>query len=287
VSAPRTLSQPLTPDPPEEGLPWRDNAFLAFWSVADDVQGVVHVQTSPNAEGRRARASLSVRGALREIIEPLDPGTFRSESIHFDLAGRITVDHPDVGLDLTMTARDAVADYSDTGLIPPLVPGKPLCHLQHSAVVSGKARVRDRGVDHEAGFEGVGLRDRTWGFRDETAAFAEYLAVMLDLGDGFVTAIKFLSNDGEATMHGFHLAEEATPVEELHVTRDAAGLVVGVEVGLPGREPLEVRRTEARGGFWVPMGIERRGPTFSAYDEFLTYDGGAGVVEQGIRRNLW
>lgn len=287
MSAPRTLSEPVTTEAPEADLPWRDNAFLAFWSVIDDVQGVVHVSTSPNAEGRRARASLTVRGATREVVEPLDPGTFRSASINFDLAGRVTVDHPDLGLDLALTARHAVADYSDTDLIPALVPGKPLRHLQQSAVVVGKARVRDRGVDHEADFEGVALRDRTWGFRDETAAFAEYLAVMLDLGDGFVTAIKFLSNDGDTTMHGFHLAEEATPVDALHVTRDAAGLVVGVEVGLPGREILELRRTQARGGFWVPMGIERRGPTFSAYDEFLTYDGGAGVIEQGIRRNLW
>lgn len=290
MTAPLTLEQAVRQDAPAEPWPWRDNAFLAFWSTDADVLGVVHVSTSPNAEGRRARASLAVRGVTTEIVEPLEPGSFESASICFDLVGKVEVTHPSMRLSAELEPRFAIGDFSDSGVIPPLVPGQPLRHLQQGACVTGSAVVVDRGREERTDFTAVGMRDRTWGFRDETAAFVEYVALTLDLGDALVTAMKFLGNDGSQTMHGLHLAEEATPLRSLQVTRDAAGLVAALELGFDERSrraPLQLRRQQQLGGFWVPMGVERTGPTFSAYDEFLAVPGGAGFVEQGIRRNLW
>lgn len=283
-----SLEHAVREDVPPEPWPWRDNAFVAFWSPGSDVVGVVHLSTSPNAEGRRARASLSVRGVTAEIVEPLDAGSFESESVRFDLAGRVEVDHPSMKLTAEFKPRFALGDFSDTGVIPPLVEDQPLRHLQQGTDVTGAAAVFRRGREERVEFTAVGMRDRTWGFRDETAAFVEYVAVTLDLGDALVTAMKFLAPDGSQTMHGFRLADRATPVHSLQLTRDAAGLVVGLELGLAESAPLELRRDAQLGGFWVPMGIERTGPVFSAYDEFLTLrGGGAGFVEQGVRRNLW
>ena len=56
-------------------------------------------------------------------------------------------------------------------------------------------------------------------------------------------------------------------------------------------EPVTAPHTGRLGGFWVPMGEERSGPAFSAYDEFLSLrtsrgEAGHGVVEQGILRTL-
>jgi hypothetical protein len=83
------LSEPIHTDPLPEGRPaFRDNAFLGFWDHGGQVFGAVHVSTSPNSEGRRARFSLSVGGRATEIVEPLEPYSFGSPSIAFDLDRR-------------------------------------------------------------------------------------------------------------------------------------------------------------------------------------------------------
>jgi len=56
-----------------------------------------------------------VDGIVTELIETLDPGTFASESIAFDLAGRITVDSPDLSMALDVTQRLALANFSPEG----------------------------------------------------------------------------------------------------------------------------------------------------------------------------
>lgn len=285
-----TLAHPILAGDPDEALPWRDNAFLAFWDHDAAVFGCVHVSTSPNAEGRRARASVSVRGVAAEIQEELEPGSFASESIDFGLGGRIRVRHRELELDVEMTPRGQIGDYSATGVIPLLEGRAPLQHLQQASLVTGTVTVADRSRE-SAHIDGVGLRDRTWGYRDESAAFREYVAVMLDVDDVMLTALKFQGVDGNLGVHGFLLGrDEVREAEELTVTRDAAGLLVGATVRLTGGQVVEARRNRLAGGFWVPMGVERTGPTFSAYDEYLEVvcDGrpGAGVVEQGILRQV-
>jgi hypothetical protein len=71
--------------------PWRDNAYLGFWDSARQLFGEVHVSTSPNGGGRRARVETFVDGRFCEIDEELEPGTFRSESVDFDIDGTVRV----------------------------------------------------------------------------------------------------------------------------------------------------------------------------------------------------
>jgi hypothetical protein len=88
------LLTPIHGPVPEGHPPWKDNAFLAFSDVNNDLFGSVHVSTSPNAGGRRARFSISLQGKVIEVIEDLASGTFTSESISFEMGAPITVRTP-------------------------------------------------------------------------------------------------------------------------------------------------------------------------------------------------
>ena len=283
------LSEPIHTDSLPAGRPaFRDNAFLGFWDAGGDVFGAFHVSTSPNAEGRRARFSVSVGGRTTEIVEPLDPYSFKSASIAFDLDQRIVVDGPTLAGEVTCTPLFAVADYSKHAIIPPLVPDEPLQHFQQAARVHGHLKVDGRDVT----VDGVGIRDRTWGYRDESVSIAEYVAVTAVLDDFAFTVMRFVGADGGDRTEGYRLGETAEPIVGLGLTRDASGLLAAAHLTLDGGAPLEVRVTERLGGFWVPMGWERRAPTMSAYDEFdrIRTDAGAeGVTltEQGVVRRVF
>jgi hypothetical protein len=283
------LAQPIHtdvagPDDP----PWRDNAFLGFWSCTEPIFGAVHVSTSPNTEGRRARFSLAAGGQVVEVVEPLEPGSFRSRSIDFGLDGLVVVDAPDVKAELQMTPLFAAVDYTEKEAFRPLIPGQPLRHHQSAARVDGTALL---GGEHFA-ITGEGVRDRTWGYRDESAQLVEYVAVTAVFDSFYLSAMKFLGPDGTAVVDGFITdGPEPSRVTAMRVTRDAAGLFLQTTITLADGSERAVRSTQRRGGFWVPMGVEREGPTMSAYDEFLTYDldgqRGNGVTEQGILRRLF
>jgi hypothetical protein len=283
------LSEPIHTDPLPEGCPaFRDNAYLGFWDEGGDVFGAFHVSTSPNAQGRRARFSLSVGGRATEIVEPLEPYSFTSPSIAFDLDLRITVDGPGLTGELTCTPLFAVADYSKGSIIPPLVPDEPLQHFQQAARVRGRFSVEGRDLT----IDGFGIRDRTWGYRDESVSIAEYVALTAVFDDFALTSMRFVSADGTDRTEGYRLSAVAEPVTGMGVTRDASGLLSVGHLTLDGGDSLEVRVTERLGGLWVPMGWERRGPTMSAYDEFdrACTDGGAvGVTltEQGVVRRIY
>jgi hypothetical protein len=284
------LSHPVHQQALVEGAPWRDNAFLAFWDPEQDVFGVVHCSTSPNAEGRRARCSIVQRGRSVEVVDPLAPGSFQSESLDFDLeAGVITVDDPQLSVRLTMTPRFVMADYSPTGLIPDLVEGASLRHYQQGANVSGEISL---GTGPPVTIDGHGLRDRTWGPRDESQAFSEYLGVVACLPRYDLTVMKFRGADGTARTHGFLLhADRALPVHRLDVNRDAAGLIDGARLFTEDGDEIGLRLRRARGGFWVPMGSGGPPPVMSAYDDAADVDSddgqaGGGFSEQGVVRHL-
>ena len=283
------LAQPIREDDPGEDKPaWKDNAYLCFWDPGNEVYGVVHVSTSPNAEGRRARASLSVDGRSAEVAEELEPGSFASDSISFGLDGRIEAQTPELTAALELTPRGEPGDYTKTDIVPPLVEGEPLQHFQGAVLVRGTVVVGDRSVE----VDGVGMRDRTWGYRDESAAWPEYFGLIADIDGRLLTIMKLARTDGTARTAGFLLGDEPVRADELSgLTRDASGLFAAATVGTAEGETLEIRMTDRPAGFWVPMGWERQGPTMSAYDEFLTLrtaDGkiGHGMVEQGIVRRL-
>jgi hypothetical protein len=283
------LSEPIHAGPLPEGRPpFRDNAYLAFWDAEQAVYGAFHVSTSPNAEGRRARLSLGGPGGAVEVVEPLDPGTFTSPSIAFDLDQRIVVGTPDLEGEINCTPLFAVADYSHGSIIPPLIPGEPLRHFQQAARVRGRFTVAGRDVE----LDGSGLRDRTWGFRDESVSIAEYIALIAVFDDFAVTCMRFAGADGSDRTEGYRLAERAEPLQDMGITRDASGLLAAAELRSAGGEAVSLRVTERLGGFWVPMGSERRGPVMSAYDEFDRIRtpaalSGTAICEQGVLRRLF
>lgn len=290
VTAWGPMSQPLHPKALVENAPWRDNAFLAFWDPAQDLFGVAHFSTSPNAGGRRARLSLVRAGRAVEVIEPLDPASFRGESLEFDLERSvITVDHPTLTARLEMAPRFVIADYSPTGLIPDLVKGASLQHYQRFAAVTGEVAFAD---ESPVALNGTGFRDRTWGPRDESAAFSEYLGVCGALDDVGVTVMKFAPPGGPGKTHGFLLRDDrSTVAHRMDLIRDGAGLISSAALTTEDGEQLTIKMTRARGGFWVPMGDGGPPPVMSAYDDasdWSTNDGrvGAGFCEQGVLRQL-
>lgn len=279
------LAEPVHADAAGPGDPvWKDNAYLSFWDVANGLFGSLHVSTSPNGEGaRRARCSIAVGGTTVEVTETLEPGSFTSESIHFGLDGTIRVDHPELSLVASNTPLYAPADYASTGLIPELVPGQPLQHFQQGCTVVGTVTVGGRAYDLEA----QGMRDRTWGFRDEAAQWVEYAGLIATFDGVFITAIKFVSRTGEVTGDGFLATDEGVQViTSIRFRRDAAARFVRAQLDLANGATHTVTLAGRETGFWVPMGAESDGPSFGTYDDFmqLELDGepGAGLFEQGI-----
>lgn len=282
------LSQPIHTGAATTDAPWRDNAFLAFWDAGQDLFGVAHVSTSPNAEGRRARFSVVLAGHVMELMEPLEPGSFSSAHISFDVVhNTVTVDAPDLQAHLAMTPRFVCADYSPTGLIPDLVADEPLRHYQQGADITGQLALGSNRVT----VTGQGWRDRSWGPRDESAAWAEYVAVVACLPDFDLTVMKFRAMDDKRTIHGFLMYPDRTvTVNGMDLCRDGSGLVSGAVLTTVDGVTLTMQMHSARGGLWVPMGAGGPPPTFSAYDDAadIEVDGraGAGFSEQGILRLL-
>ena len=287
------LSEPVHADAagPEDPV-WKDNAFLAFWDLDRQVFGSVHVSTSPNGSGSR-RARCSVRtgdtgGRMVEIVEDLERGQLCSPSISFGLDGTITVDHAELTARLMNAPLFAPADYSTTDLIPPLVPGKPLQHFQQGCTVRGT--IEASGELYE--IDGSGMRDRTWGFRDESAQWVEYAAVV-GLFDGvFVTAMKFLNADGGTRSDGFVIdGSRSRSVADIRFRRTAAAQFFGATLSLDDGSIRTIAMINRKAGFFVPMGAETDGPAFGTYDDFMTLDcngtRGAGFCEQGILHRVF
>jgi hypothetical protein len=282
------LSQPVHGPVPDGRPAWKDNAYLSFWDQSTGVYGVFHASTSPNAEGRRARFSLSAHGNTFEVFEPLEPGTLSSESIKFDFDRTIEVSTPRVKGTIVCTPDGALADYSKAGIIPELVAGEPLQHFQQAARVTGHLNFDGRDLEVDGG----GFRDRTWGYRDESANMPEYVAVLAKFDDYSLTSMTFRDNDGKSGTAGFILTDEFSLITRMGITRDASGLFFEADLDAADSSELLVRNTGRLGGFWVPMGWTRKGPTMSAYDEFdrlIDGDGreGIGFVEQAITRMIY
>jgi hypothetical protein len=284
------LSEPIHNDVPADAPPWRDNAFLIFFDPRHELYGTLHVSTSPNAEGRRARVSIQLGERTIELVEPLEPGSFTSESIFFDAGASFEINSERVSGTVTTAPLFALADY--TGDNSPaafnLDKERPLMHYQRAATVSGRLTIDGEELE----IAGTGFRDRTWGFRDESSSVAEYFGFMFVFDDFAITAMRLLGGDGSDVTLGFRVAEDAVPVTGIELTRDASGLFAATRIEFAEGAPLEARLTRRTAGFWCPMGWERRGPTLGAYDEFCelrsgTGERGVGLIEQGAVKQLY
>ncbi|NGX10038.1 hypothetical protein [Mycobacteroides franklinii] len=263
---------------------WKDNGYLSFWDATSNIYGTVHVSMSPNdAKARRARFSVYLDGEIIELIEALPVGSFTSESISFGLDGTIAVDHPNLKVLIGNTALWQPADFSLNELIPPLVPGKPLQHFQQACDVQGTLEHRDRTWSLAA----TGMRDRTWGFRDEAAQWIEYAGLVCVIDGAFVSAMKFLGADGTLRSDGYWVdGTGAVLITNIAFRRNAAAQFLAGTLTLADGRIKTVAMTTRRTGFFVPMGRETDGPAFGTYDDFMTLrcdeHEGAGFVEQGI-----
>ncbi|MEV0367120.1 hypothetical protein ACIBEK_10115 [Nocardia fusca] len=280
------LSEPIHADAAGVGDPvWKDNAYFSFWDPAAQVFGTVHVSTSPNAPGaRRGRFSVSVAGRVTEVIETLEEGAFRSESLHFGLDGRVSIEHPAVQAELVNAPLFVAADYGVNNVIPPLVPGAPLRHFQQACTVTGGITIDGAAV----GVAGHGMRDRTWGFRDESAQWVEFAALFVVDESTFVTAMKFRGADDALTADGFVIdGSRSIQITGITFARDAAAQFRWARLELADDSTRVVSLRTRLGGFRVPAGpAETDGPALGVYDDFMMFDsegrGGDGIFEQAI-----
>lgn len=282
------FDQPIRGEVADGAPQWRDNAWLCFWDGERDLFGEFHVSTTSNGTGRRSRCSVFLDGNSVEIVEELAPASFVSGSIDFSAVDRVSARSERLIVEIGMAPRFALGDFSQRGTLIPLVPGEPLQHFQRAATVTGTIAMDGRSV----ALDGVGFRDRTWGYRDESASWAEYMGINAVFPDFAVTSMRFKGTDGSLAMEGYLLDDAgSTEITAMSVTRDARGLLAAIGLELAGGGRLDLRAGDGR-GFWVPMGPERTGPTMSSYAEFvpvLSADGleGVGRFEQGILRTLY
>lgn len=279
------LATPIHANAADSGDPtWKDNGYLSFWDAASHIYGTVHVSTSPNdAQARRARFSVFLAGQIVEIIEELPAESFTSQSISFGLDGTIAVDHPDLKVLIGNAALWEPADFSLNKLIPPLVPGKPLQHFQQACDIQGT-------IEHDGhtwSLQATGMRDRTWGFRDEAAQWIEYAGLVCVIDGAFVSAMKFLGMDGTLRSDGYWVdSTGAALITDIAFRRNAAAQFLAGTLTLADGRSKTITTTSRRAGFFVPMGRETDGPAFGTYDDFMTLrcgeQDGAGFVEQGI-----
>lgn len=282
------LAEPVHADVIDE-RPWRDNAYLCFWDVSHDLYGALHVSTSPNTEGRRARLTVHVGDRMAQIIEPVEPGTVSSESISFDFGDRFAARGPELSGELLWTPRFALADY--TGERAPsgfeFDAKVPLAHYQRAATVTGDLCVYGDNFT----VEGAGVRDRTWGFRDESLNLRETIGFFWVFPDYALSAFRVMLADGTEKLQGYRLsADSADPIEHFSIRRDAMGLFAGTEIRFQDGSSVDIH-ADRRGGHFSPMGTDRSGPTHSAYDEFSILHRsdnvtGFGMIEQGVVRQM-
>ncbi|MCK9247493.1 MAG: hypothetical protein M0P31_00720 [Solirubrobacteraceae bacterium] len=284
------LSLPARTDDPGVDAPWRDNIFICLWDPARSVSAILHTSASPNARGRRTRFSARLRNTTVEVIEEPDFGSWSTPSITVDGGDAFTVSSPDLSAEITTEPLFALGDF--TGDQAPeafsVDPSAPIAHYQRAARVTGRIVVEGEEVQ----VDGYGFRDRTWGFRDESANMAEYYGHMWVFPDFAINAMRILGTDGRDMTLGFHLdADAATATREVTIVRDAAGLLASSRIELVDGRVFDVEATRRHSTFWCPMGWTRSGPVLSAYDEIndlRTAEGvvGHGLTEQGMVRRI-
>lgn len=277
---------------------FRDNCYATVWDPAQNAFLTVHMMSTPNRpEARMARASMSVDDSLVEIIEPLEqpqePGitTFRSKSIQYDVCdSRIVVNAPGLSCDLQMTPLYTLIDWAATDVIPPAGGQEGSKSYEYLVDITGPCVIKGRKLQLSAS----GHRDRSIGFRDESVNWKEFIWFLGMFDDFAVSVLRFVASQNKFDRtDGFVISKnEMRKVHSIAVTRDPSGLFAEGSFGLDRGEELKIRSLGRQGGFWLPMGWERKGPAMSDYQEFCpmrTSDGveGFGQVEHGILRELF
>ena len=271
-----------------DGTSWWDYALFCWWDPQAEVYVMTHHMTSPDPEKPgRTRVSATVGERSLEVIENTQPDSHDGDTISVDLGGRLQVDHPDLKLDVTVEPLYQHIDFHASKGLPTLNPDEPLHHFQHPQRAKGTISLRG----DERTFSGTGLRDRTWGNRNESAQWDEYQYLMAEIDDSFIALLKVRGtvDDTQRDM-GFLLTEGGQENVDFSFAFNGSGLFQDVTVDLPSG-PVTLEIVERPSAFWVPMGWRQTGKVFSAYDEFVLMkaDDGrdiAGLATYGIQRRL-
>lgn len=276
----------------EDGSPpWKDHIYLAFWDADAEVYGFFHWNSSPNHDTGKAQLSIWIKGEAIDIKERLEPSTtqFVSEHFRYDMRSHIEVVGEHLHGRLIAAPRFSPADYTQNDLLPPLVPAEPLQHWQQGLTLTGELVLDGQTVSINA----LGFRTRTWGFRDDSQQFQEYISLFICLESMDITVMKFRWPDGSLRTDGVLISNAGTTaINNLHVTRDSAGQAIRLVIDVEDGRALTLERRGCAAGMWCPIGLpEREGPTFCAWDEVIDWelDGerGLSLVEQAIVRHVF
>lgn len=290
------LGTPTRREVPAGSLQWKDNAYVGFFDPEANIWGLFHWSASPNADPATIYGQLSVLvdGRTIDVYEPLTLGQdgFDSETIHFGLGDYVGIDHDEVKIDFTIRPRFHIADYTGGGVVPSLDEAA-LNHYHQSLFVTGTVTVDGKTTD----FDGLGWRDRTWGFREEALHLTEYLAALVCWPEFDISVFKFRQPDGSVRTDGFVLREnDYDSIVDVAITRDFRGLTSSFTVTLEdGRTVTVDRPGDIKAHHYCPMGAQRAsrpGPSFTVLEEFAVYETpgqpvGHGLVEHGILRGLY
>ena len=285
------MSHPARATIEDGSPPWKDHIYLAFWDAVAEVYGFFHLNNSPNHDTGKAQLSVWIKGEALDIKERLAPSTthFSSEHFSYDMRSQIEVKGERLHGRLVAAPRFSPADYTPGEILPPLVPGKPLQHWQQGLTLAGDLVLDGTNVSIDA----LGFRTRTWGFRDDSQQFQEYISLFICLESSDITVMKFRWPDGSLRTDGVAVSEDsAVAVADMHVTRNSAGQPIRLELDLADGRTLTLEQRGCAAGMWCPIGLpERQGPTFCAWDEVIDWelDGerGLSLVEQAIVRHVY
>jgi hypothetical protein len=264
---------------------YRDNAFLAFWSLgAEPVYGEGHVSTSPNSDGRRARFTICHGGRVVELREELEPDSFRSESIDFDPRGRLVVEAEGFSAHLSYRPRFCHGDYTENAVLG-TVRESTLKHYQQGMDVSGTVAIGDETMELEC----RGIRDRTFGYRDEPRQWIDGVGFCATFDDFDFTAIRNITSDGEAVTDGFILSDSgALRLTGMRFTYDPILLKHAALTFEDGTERTISRRSRQYCPLWFPQGPDREAPGMTSWSEYCEFDAwgavGEGLVGHWVRR---
>jgi hypothetical protein len=270
-----------------DGPSWRENAFFTFWDRGKGIYGQAHFTTSPNAGVRKARCHVWTGDRLVEIIEPLEPMSFHSQSIDVELTGQVTVRSAGFDFDFSATPRFEQCNYSQSDTVPSIVAGQPLHHYQGSGNFEASLKAGDERIE----FSGVCFRDRTWGYREDSA-WIEYYGIMCCFEDSDLTWLKFMSAPEDQRARGFLMGgRQGEIVETLVTERDSLGTIRSTDLTLDDATVLRAEMAQsACPAQFVPAGTPRGGRALTVYDLFQPtfVDGHEGMafVEQAVLRQL-
>lgn len=265
---------------------YRDNAFLTFWSLEGDdpTYGEVHVSTSPNSEGRRARFTIYRGGKVTNVFEPLEPGSFTSESIHFDPRGLATVKAEGVSAEIRYAPRFVPGDYTENAVLGS-VQQVTLNHYQQGVEVTGSFDVGGESFELTT----RGFRDRTWGYRDEPKQWIDGFGFCVTTEDFDFTCIRNMDNHENTVTDGFLLsAEGSLALSDIVFHWDPNMLDHADLTFADGSERTITNVNRQYTPIWFPMGPGRTAPSITTWSEYCTFDAwgstGHGIVGHWVRR---